>query len=237
MTQIKWLLLMRQYATSFSDENVKENLKNSTKNSSWTTLSFNWHDVTFFFPGYWTKQRTLSNEIIEKIESWEITDIVDIWMWWALDPNLKIWDFIFWEWDITRENNSPITENIRSNAREIFEKIAKENNRNFYSSKILTTEKIIWPKKDRIELFEKTWAKIVQMEHVWFVGQIKKRISKEAFEKLFITHLEIVSDEVPEKENFFLSIWWIIKAVKYVIIDNQKNIWVFKTKFLKEFLK
>jgi hypothetical protein len=28
-----------------------------------------------------------------------------------------------------------------------------------------------------------------------------------------------------------------MKAIKYVIIDNQKNIWVFKTKFLKEFLK
>jgi hypothetical protein len=28
-----------------------------------------------------------------------------------------------------------------------------------------------------------------------------------------------------------------MKAIKYVIIDNQKNIWTFKTKFLKEFLK
>jgi len=75
------------------------------------------------------------------------------------------------------------------------------------------------------------------MEHMWFIQQIKSRLSKEAFERLFITHLEIVSDIVPENENIFLSIWWILKAVKYVVIDNQQNVGVFKTKFLKEFLK
>lgn len=122
MWEIKWVLLMRQYATSFSEEDIKKNLKKSTKDENWTTVSFNNHDVTFFFPGYGKKQ-------------------------------------------------------------------------------------------------------------------IKSRISKEAFERLFITHLEIVSDIVPEKENIFLSIWGILKAVKYVIIDNQKNVWVFKTQFLKEFLK
>jgi hypothetical protein len=45
------------------------------------------------------------------------------------------------------------------------------------------------------------------MEHIWFIEQIKSRISKKIFENLYISHLEIVSDEVPEKENLFLSIW------------------------------
>ncbi len=237
MWEIKWVLLMRRYATSFSEENTKQNLKNSTKDENGASVSFSNHEVTFFFPGYGKKQRILWDEIIAKIESWEITDIVDIWMWGALDPSLIMWDFVFGEWDITMNNNTPITKNIRWGAEEIFKKMAEENGRNFYSSKILTTEKIISAKKERVELFEKSWAKIVQMEHIWFVEQIKSKISKEAFERLFITHLEIVSDIVPEKENIFLSVWGILKAVKYVIIDNQKNVWVFKTKFLKEFLK
>jgi len=62
------------------------------------------------------------------------------------------------------------------------------------------------------------------MEHIWFVKQIKSRVSKDVFEKLYISHLEIVSDEVPEKENIFFSVWGIMKAIKYVLIDNQKNI-------------
>ncbi|MDQ7022424.1 MAG: hypothetical protein Q9M97_02660 [Candidatus Gracilibacteria bacterium] len=226
-----------QYATSFSEENIKQNLKDSTKNSSGTNVEFNNHNVTFFFPGYGKKQRILSDEIIGKIENGEITDIVDVGMGGALDPDLKMGDFVFGKGDITIENNEPISENIRPNAEEIFRKIAEENGRGFYNSKILTTEKIIGPKKDRIELFKKTGAKIVQMEHIWFIEQIKNKLSEDAFKKLYITHLEIVSDEVPEKENFFLSVWGIMKAVKYVIIDNQKNIGVFKTKFLKEFLK
>jgi hypothetical protein len=41
MTQIKGVLLMRQYATSFSNENIKQNLKDSTKNSSGAHLEFN----------------------------------------------------------------------------------------------------------------------------------------------------------------------------------------------------
>jgi len=48
------------------------------------------------------------------------TDIIDIGMWWALDPNLKIWDFVFWEWDFSLENNESITINIRPNAKDIF---------------------------------------------------------------------------------------------------------------------
>jgi len=150
---------MRQYATSFSNKNMKENLKKSTKDANWSTVMFNHHDVTFFFPGYGTKQRNLSDEIIEKIELWEITDIVDIGMWGALDPHLRMWDFVFGEGDISLENSNPITTNIRWGARGIFEKIAVENGRNFYSSKILTTEKIISAQKERVALFKKNVSK------------------------------------------------------------------------------
>jgi hypothetical protein len=62
------------------------------------------------------------------------------------------------------------------------------------------------------------------MEHYWFVSQIKSRVKPEAFQKLHISHLEIVSDEVPSTTSLFQSLWGIIKAVNYCVISNQKYI-------------
>jgi hypothetical protein len=45
------------------------------------------------------------------------------------------------------------------------------------------------------------------MEHYRFVSQIKSRVKPEAFEKLYISHLEIVSDEVPSTTSFIESTW------------------------------
>lgn len=237
MEGVKDVLMMRQYATSFSELDKKECLRSSLKDALWYTTNFNDHNITFFFPWYGQNIRRISDEIINGINSGTITDIVDIGWWWALDPHLKLWDFVFSEWDITPEFWEPISLNSRLEAKEIFKKIAEDAGRKFTTSKILTTKKIIRHKGDRLELFKKTWAKIVQMEHYWFISQIKSRVTPEAFARLHINHLEIVSDEVPSTTSFFQSLWWIIKAINYCVISNQKYIWVFKTKFLNEFLK
>ena len=237
MEEIKDVLLMRQYATSFSERDKKESLKSSVNDALGYTTNFNGHDITFFFPWYGQNIRRISDEIINGINNGTITDIIDIGWWWALDPHLKLGDFVFSEWDITPDFLEPISLNSRPETKEIFRKIAEDAGRKFATSKILTTKKIIRHKGDRLELFKKTWAKVVQMEHYRFVSQIKSRVKPEAFEKLYISHLEIVSDEVPSTTSFIESTWWILKAVNYCVLSNKKHIWVFKTKFLNEFLK
>jgi hypothetical protein len=228
---------MRQYATSFSERDKKESLRSSIKDALWYTTSFNDHNITFFFPWYGQNIRRISDEIINGINSGTITDIVDISWWWALDPHLKIWDFVFSEGDITPDFQEPISLNFRPEIEGIFRKIAEDAGRKFTTSKVLTTKKTIRHKGDRLELFKKTWAKVAQMEHYRFVSQIKSRVKPEAFEKLHISHLEIVSDEVPSTTSFIQSAWWVLKAINYWVISNQKHIWVFKTKFLQDFLK
>ena len=63
---------------------------------------------------------------------------------------------------------------------------------------ILTADKIIARRADRLRYHEQFRAGVVQMEHGWFLLKLKKLVTPVVFEGLYFTHIETILDEVPD---------------------------------------
>jgi purine-nucleoside phosphorylase len=201
-----------------------------------TTTRYAGHNITFFFVGCGKNIRIPNPTIIKKLNSGKITDIVDIGGGGALNPKLKRGDLILSCEDIPSDTFKPLIVKRREEIRNIVQALAKREKRHFFEEKILTSTKLIASKKERIALYEQTRCSIVQMEHCWFLRALQEAMASDAFNELYITHLEIVSDVVLQNDSVINNALELFHGLNYCVLRNQHYLGNVKSEFLRLWL-
>lgn len=235
--QIKDILFIRTYPKNITISPSNSHVLKSIVRSEGVTIAYGRHNITFLFPGIGKLQKSPSKNIIDRINSGLITDVIDIGGGGAIDPALKRGDFVLSCEDIPHDTQIPAKVKRRSDIKVIVQKLAKQCNSRCYEGKILTSSHVVMRREKRKYLHDLTGCLIIQMEHCWFVRKLERYVDAAAFKKLFFTHVEVVSDEVPKNEALSSRILELYYVFKYCLIFNQNYLGNIKTDFLKLFLK
>lgn len=233
---VKDILFIRKYPSPLKKKsNFKRRLQSIISRRG-TTTRYAGYDITFFFVGCGRKIRIPNSTIIEKLNSGEITDIVDIGGGGALNPKLKRGDLILSCGDIPSDTLKPLKVKRREEIRSVVQALAERGKRHFFEEKILTSTKLITSKKERIALYEQTRCSIVQMEHCWFIRALQKAMTSDAFNELYVTHMEIVSDVVVQEDTVINNALELFHGINYCVLRNQHYLGNLKSEFLKLWL-
>ena len=213
------------------------NVLKSIIRSKGVTIAHGRHNITFLFPGIGKLQKSPSQNIIDRINSGLITDIIDIGGGGALDPDLKRGDLVLSCEDIPHDTKMQTKVKRRPDMKDIVQRLAEQYNSRFYEGKILTSSHLVMEKEKRKYLHELTGCFIVQMEHCWFVRKIQRYVDPTAFKNLCFTHVEVVSDEVPKNDSLSNRILELYYIFNYCFVFNQNYLGNIKRDFLKLCLK
>jgi hypothetical protein len=175
--------------------------------------------------------------LIAKINSGEITDIIDIGAGGALNPDLRIGDLVLSTED--RAIGLPSFPSLYGNKfYDSAKMVADYLGTSIHTGPILTTDKIISAREERLNLFNSTGSHVVQMEHYWFLNDLKGAVNPDAFENLRCSHLELISDRVPPRDAGKTdSFYSLVKALDICLFRNQGMLGNVKTIFLNNYTK
>jgi len=235
--QIKDILFIRSYPKNITISPSNRAVLRSIIRSEGVTISYGRHNITFLFPGIGKLQKSPSKNIIERINSGLITDVIDIGGGGALDPGLKRGDLVLSCEDLPYHNKILTKVKRRPEMKNIVQRLAEQYNSRFYEGKILTSPHVVTKREERKYLHDLTGCLMVQMEHCWFVRRLQRYIDHTAFKKLNFTHVEVVADEVPKNDSLSNRILELYYIVKYCLFCNQDYLGNLKIDFLKLCLK
>jgi hypothetical protein len=74
------------------------------------------------------------------------------------------------------------------------------------------------------------------MEHCWFLRALQEAMVSDAFNELYITHMEIVSDVVLQEDTIINNALELFHGFNYCVLRNQHYLGNVKSKFLKLWL-
>ncbi len=229
---IQDILFIRSFPKNITIPPSNRNVLESIIRKSGITVPCGRHNITFLFPGVGKFQKTPSQEIIHRINTGLITDIIDIGAGGALDHTLQRGDLVLSYEDIPSDTKTPIKVQRRLEIKDIVQKLADKYSSRFHEGKILTSSHAVTKREERSYLYSLTGCSVVQMEHCWFIRKIERLVSSVVFKNLFFTHIEIVSDEVPKNDSFSYRILELYYILKYCLFHNQNYLGNIKTDFL-----
>jgi hypothetical protein len=230
------ILMIRKHPIFHKKGSHRKKQLQSIISGKGATTRYAGHDITFVFLGYGKKLRRLHPAILDKLNAGTITDIVDIGGGGALDPGLQRGDLILSSEDILYDTLHPVKARRRKGMQTVVQALAQKEQRNFFVAKILTSAHIVASKKERLALYTQTQCAIVQMEHCWFLQDLQKIMKPQAFNALYMTHLEVVADVVPQHDTWFHHAIEYLYGIMYCLIRNQHYIGHVKSEFLKLWL-
>jgi hypothetical protein len=153
--------------------------------------------ITCFWIGLGRRVRTPGRILCEKLRGGTISEIVDIGCVGALDPSLRRGDLVLSSSDVAFDGGVPPAVIRRPELRSLFRGLAASRGTDFRRAPILTHERMINSREERIELFKRTGCIAVQMEHVWFLVLLQSILSDCSFDRIRVTHLGMITDAVP----------------------------------------
>lgn len=231
------ILCIRQYPTALEKATAWRRWVRSFADPRGAISCLAGHEITFFFPGYGRKIRTPHPALITKLNSGQITDIVDIGGGGALDPELQRGDFVLSTGEILSDSLQPLTLQRRDEVRAVAKQLAQKHEARFFEGTIFTSAAIIGSRSARLRLREQTGCAVVQMEHAWFLQALQQVMNPQAFRKLYVTHLEIVIDPVPRGDGWREGVGQFFRAMDYCVLRNQQHLGKLKAEFLKWWLE
>lgn len=235
-TSVRDILFIRSYPKYFIKNHYLKNTFQSLANNKGITARYGNHNITFLFPGIGKKQKIPHKSLIHRINSGLITDIVDIGGGGALDPQLKRGDIILSSNDVPADTMEPIKVKRRKEIKNIIKNIADKRESRFYERNILTSTKLVGKRDTRLNLLYKTQCSVVQMEHCWFLRSLATRMSSQSLDSVYVTHIEVVTDEVPADQSFLASTKELYFGLTYCLLFNNKYLGTIKNDFLKTWL-
>jgi hypothetical protein len=153
--------------------------------------------ITCFWIGMGRRVRLPGRELLEGLRRGATAEIVDIGCAGALDPGLERGDLVLSSDDIAFDSAVPLAVRRRPGLEVILREVAAGRGVNLRRAPILTHERFVSRRADRIELFERTGCTAVQMEHVWFLQLLRRLLTADRFDKIRVTHLVLITDAVP----------------------------------------
>lgn len=157
--------------------------------------------ITCFWIGMGRRVRAPGRQLLERIRQGEITDIVDIGCAGALDPALRRGDLVLSSDDLTFDSAVPLAVHLRAEPGSLFQEAATIRGVSLRVAPILTHERFIAGRDERIRLCERTGCAAVQMEHAWFLQLLQSLLGDCLFDKIRIAHLVLITDAVPRSSG------------------------------------
>jgi hypothetical protein len=159
-------------------------------------------NVTSFWIGMGRGVRMPGRKLLQRLREGAIAEIVDIGCAGALDSGLRRGDLVLSSADIALNCPDPISVRRRPELRPILKEVAAGRGVSLHIAPILTHERFISSRTERIELFERTGCAAVQMEHAWFLQLLQTLLPVDRYEKIRITHLVFITDAVPRSTGW-----------------------------------
>jgi hypothetical protein len=166
--------------------------------------------IICFWIGLGRRLRLPGRKLLERIRSGAIAEIIDIGCAGALDPSLCRGDLVLASDDIPFDGGAPLAISRHGAPVSLLQEVAAGRGATLRRARILTHERLISSREERIELFERTGCVAVQMEHFWFLQLLRSLTTAECFHKIRITHLVLITDSVPRsggRRAEVLSAW------------------------------
>ena len=229
---VKDILFIRQYPTPLEKAGRVRRWIESRTDPRGTTATWAGHRITFYFPGVGTRLRRPHPDLISRINTGQISDIVDVGGAGALDPLLNRGDLVLSSKDICIDNSQPLPVKRRAEIEGILETLADRRQVLFLTGRILTHYNLILSRTRRLELFKETGCSVVQLEHCWFLRALQEWVHPEAFSSLHVTHVEMVSDAVPKSDNALSSLFEFWHVINTCVLFNQRRLGRLKSEFL-----
>jgi purine-nucleoside phosphorylase len=141
--------------------------------------------------------RVPGRQLLEKIRAGSITEIVDIGCAGALDPSLRKGDLVLSNEDVAFDSTALPCVGCDPSPYPFLREVAADRGVSLRHAPILTHERFVASRDERIALFDRTGCVAVQMEHAWFLQLLQSMTAAECFEKIRVTHLVLITDTVP----------------------------------------
>lgn len=235
--RVKDILFIRQYPTPLEKEGRVRRWIESITDPRGTTAAWSGHRITFYFPGVGTRLRRPHPDLISRINTGQISDIVDVGGAGALDPRLNRGDLVLSSKDICIDNSQPLPVKRRAEIGGILATLADRRQVLFQTGRILTHHNLVISRARRLELFQVTGCSVVQMEHCWFLRALQEWVHPEAFASLHVTHVEMVSDAVPKSDNALSSLFELCHVINTCVLFNQRSLGRLKSEVLELWLR
>ena len=233
---VKDILFIRQYPTPLEKAGRVRRWIESRTDPRGTTVTVAGHRITFYLPGVGTRLRRPHPDLISRINTGQISDIVDVGGAGALDPRLNRGDLVLSSKDICIDNSQPLPVKRRAEIEGILATLADRRQVLFLTGRILTHYNLILSRTRRLELFKETGCSVVQLEHCWFLRALQEWVHPEAFSSLHVTHVEMVSDAVPKSNNALSSLFEFWHVINTCVLFNQRRLGRLKSEVLELWL-
>jgi hypothetical protein len=157
--------------------------------------------VTCFWVGFGRKVRIPGARLMQRISQGAVSDVLDIGCAGALDPELRRGDLVLSTADLPYDSPRPIELVRREGMSALAGILARSRGVSWREAPILTHERAVLGRDERLGLFAATGCAAVQMEHAWFALALRAQLSPGAFRRLRFTHLVLITDAVPTREG------------------------------------
>jgi hypothetical protein len=187
-----------------------------------------------FWIGFGRRPRLPGTALAERLRSGAFTDVVDIGIAGALDPQLQRGDLVLSTLDRPFDSHEPLDLRRRPELRLVAEALAQEWGVSLNQAGILTHEKPLFSRRDRLAWFEQTGCAAVQMEHAWGIQLLRQLMPSPVFRGICFTHLVLISDAVPASDCRLQEMLSVGKAL--AAYTAQRRIRRLRTDFLRLWL-
>jgi hypothetical protein len=153
--------------------------------------------LTCFWVGLGRRVRTPGPELLRRLRDGSIAEMLDIGCAGALDPGLRQGDLLLSTDDLPFDAAAPVPVHRRPEPAGLVQEVAARRGVGFRRAGILTHERAVLRRAERLLLFEHTGCGAVQMEHAWFLLRLRSLLPEACFARLRVTHLVLITDAVP----------------------------------------
>ncbi|MBN1836407.1 MAG: hypothetical protein JW820_11190 [Spirochaetales bacterium] len=153
--------------------------------------------IACFWIGFGTRVRVPGAGLLGRLRDGTIREVVDIGCAGALDPSMRRGDLVLSSDDVPVDTGKPLRLVRNPDARSIAGKVAEAWGVTLAVAPILTHERAVLSREERLALFERTGCAAVQMEHAWFLRLLEQLVPAAIFGSLRFTHLVLITDSVP----------------------------------------
>jgi hypothetical protein len=182
-------------------------------------------DFASFWIGMGRRVRMPGRQLLQRLREGGITDIVDIGCAGALDTALRRGDLVLSSADFPFDAAVPIGVHRRGGLDSLLQDVAASRGVRLHAAPVLTHERFISSRAERIELFERTGCAAVQMEHAWFLQLLQTLLPVDRYEKIRVTHLVLITDAVPRSTGRMASARsWRDALVGYLLPGGRDGI-------------
>jgi hypothetical protein len=192
--------------------------------------------VSCFWVGLGRHVRQPGPGLLERLRQGAIDEVLDIGCAGALDPSLRRGDLVLSVEDLPFDSRIPVEVLREPAARETAHEVAEARGVRAEAAPILTHERAVLSRADRLDLFEQTGCAAVQMEHAWFLLLLKRLLPARVVWRIRVTHLVLITDAVPDGERGVDRVRASWDAIRGYALPGPRGILSLRREFLTRWL-